>query len=165
MPRNRIHAFRADDPAGAAIDAVLPRGGEVRHHRGIPYGQVARAVAAVRASGASIGTKLAFEFLVLTAARSGEVRLATWDEVDLDAGVWTVPAERMKMGASTGCRCPRGAWTFCAKRRDAERAPIWCSRARAARRSRTAPCACCCANAVPHGFRSSFSAGLSLRQE
>ena len=35
-------------------------------------------------------------FLVLTAARSGEVRLATWDEMDLDADVWTIPAARMK---------------------------------------------------------------------
>jgi integrase len=35
-------------------------------------------------------------FLILTAARSGEVRLMTWDEVDLKAKVWTVPAERMK---------------------------------------------------------------------
>ena len=40
--------------------------------------------------------KLAFEFLVLTAARSGEVRLATWDEMDLDAAVWLVPGARMK---------------------------------------------------------------------
>ena len=40
--------------------------------------------------------QLAFEFLVLTAARSGEVRLATWDEMDLDAGVWAIPAVRMK---------------------------------------------------------------------
>ena len=40
--------------------------------------------------------KLAFEFLVLAAARSGEVRLARWNEIDLDADVWTVPAERMK---------------------------------------------------------------------
>ena len=38
----------------------------------------------------------ALEFLVLTAARSGEVRLATWDEMDVDAGVWTIPAARMK---------------------------------------------------------------------
>ena len=37
-----------------------------------------------------------FEFLVLTTARSGEVRLATWDETYLDAGVWTIPATRMK---------------------------------------------------------------------
>ena len=40
--------------------------------------------------------RLAFEFLVLTAARSGEVRLATWDEIDTAGAVWTVPAARMK---------------------------------------------------------------------
>ena len=54
------------------------------------------ALATVRASQAAVTTKRAFEFLVLTAARSGEVRLATWDEMDLDAGVWTIPAARMK---------------------------------------------------------------------
>ena len=43
-----------------------------------------------------VTSKDAFELLVLTAARSGEVRLATWDEIDLDAGVWTIPAARMK---------------------------------------------------------------------
>ena len=42
--------------------------------------------------------KLAFEYLILTAARSGEVRLATWDEIDTDAATWTVPASRMKAG-------------------------------------------------------------------
>jgi integrase len=41
-------------------------------------------------------TRLGFEFLILTASRSGEVRLATWDEIDLDAALWTVRAERMK---------------------------------------------------------------------
>ena len=40
----------------------------------------------------------ALEFAILTAARSGEVRAAKWDEFDLDAGVWTVPATRMKAG-------------------------------------------------------------------
>ena len=57
---------------------------------------VADAIATVRASQALVTTKDAFELLVLTAARSGEVRLATWDEVDLDAAVWTIPAARMK---------------------------------------------------------------------
>ena len=37
------------------------------------------------------------EFIILTAARSGEARGAVWDEIDLDAGVWEIPAERMKM--------------------------------------------------------------------
>ena len=40
--------------------------------------------------------KLAFQFLVLTAARSGEVRLAPWDEIDRAGAVWTIPAARMK---------------------------------------------------------------------
>lgn len=43
-----------------------------------------------------MSTRLAFEFLILTASRSGEVRLSTWDEIDLNAALWTVPAERMK---------------------------------------------------------------------
>jgi integrase len=38
----------------------------------------------------------ALEFAILTAARSGEVRLATWSEIDLDAATWTIPASRMK---------------------------------------------------------------------
>ena len=45
---------------------------------------------------AAPAVKLAFEFLVLTAARSGEVRLATWDEMDVAGAVWTIAAERMK---------------------------------------------------------------------
>ena len=40
----------------------------------------------------------ALEFAILTAARSQEVRLATWDEIDPATGVWTIPAERMKAG-------------------------------------------------------------------
>ena len=68
----------------------------VQHMRALPHGAVADALATVRASQASVTTKRAFEFLVLTAARSGEVRLATWDEMDLDTGVWTIPAARMK---------------------------------------------------------------------
>ena len=54
------------------------------------------AIAAVRRSSAFASTKLAFEFLVLTAGRSGEVRLAKWGEIDRKAKTWTIPAERMK---------------------------------------------------------------------
>ena len=50
----------------------------------------------VRASAAVPAARLAFEFLVLTAARWGEVRWAEWAEIDRDGGVWTVPARRMK---------------------------------------------------------------------
>lgn len=47
-------------------------------------------------NGQSTLSKLMLEFLILTAARSGEVRAMTWDEVDLSKAVWTVPASRMK---------------------------------------------------------------------
>ena len=53
----------------------------VQHMRALPHVAVAYALATVRASQASVTTKRAFEFLVLTAARSGEVRLATWGEM------------------------------------------------------------------------------------
>ena len=59
---------------------------------------MADALSRIRASGAWIHTKLAFEFLVLTWTRSGEVRGARWEEVDFEAATWTVPGVRMKGG-------------------------------------------------------------------
>ena len=91
--------YRLDNPAGDAVTAALPKGLRTqRHRRALPHRDVAAAVDTVRRSSALASTKLAFEFLVLTAARSGEVRRMTWDEVDEDFGLWTVPASRMKTG-------------------------------------------------------------------
>ena len=91
--------YREDNPAGEAIGAALPRNGVRRqHHRALPYAEVAGAIATVRASGAYPVTVLAFEFLVLTACRSGEVRGARWPEVDLAGREWRIPPERMKTG-------------------------------------------------------------------
>ena len=89
--------YRPDNPAGEVIGQVLGRQPEIRHHRALPYEEVAAAIRTVRESEASEVSKLAFEFLVLTAARSGEVRLARWNEMDLVEHLWTIPAERMKM--------------------------------------------------------------------
>ena len=90
---------RNDNPAGDALTAALPkRSAAVRHQRALPHPEVADAIAAVRASAAWAGLKLVFEFLVLTATRSAEARLITWDEIDLDARVWTLPAARTKAG-------------------------------------------------------------------
>ncbi len=89
--------LRQDNPAGDAIGAALPRHAGIKcHQRALPHSQVADAIEAVRASEASMTAKLAFEFLVLTACRSGEVRLAQWDEIDLEARQWTIPGQRMK---------------------------------------------------------------------
>ena len=62
----------------------------------LPHEEVSAALALVRGCDALLATRLAFEFLVLTATRSGEVRGARWEEVDFDNALWTVPASRMK---------------------------------------------------------------------
>ena len=89
--------YREDNPAGDAIGAALPKnGGRVRHFRALPHREVGAALATVEASDAWIGTKLAFRWLVLTATRSGETRLAKWTEIDGDT--WTIPGRRTKSG-------------------------------------------------------------------
>ena len=83
--------FRPDNPAGGAIGAALPKhSGPRRHFRALPHCEVGGALVTVRASGAWVMSKLACEFLVLTAARSGEVRGARWAELDLESATWTV---------------------------------------------------------------------------
>ena len=73
---------RSDDPTAAVMRALPRNGHQAQHHRALPHGEVAAALATVQASGAWAGTKLAFRFLVLTAGRSGEVRGARWNEID-----------------------------------------------------------------------------------
>ena len=93
------NGFRTDNPAGKAISQALPRRPRIAtHHRTVPYSEVGEVLRSVRESYAALVTKLSFEFLVLTAARSGEVRQARWEEVDSGSETWTVPAERMKAG-------------------------------------------------------------------
>ncbi|MCF8177313.1 MAG: site-specific integrase, partial [Sulfuritalea sp.] len=69
---------------------------KVAHHPALPWREICGFMVELRKQ---IGTAArALEFTILTAARSGEVRGATWAEIDLDAGLWVVPAERIKMG-------------------------------------------------------------------
>ena len=93
----QAHGFIESNPAGEMIDGALPNQRAVKEHfRALPYRDVAGALETIEGSGITTA-KLAFRFLVLTAARSGEVRGATWDEIGLENRTWTVPAERMKM--------------------------------------------------------------------
>ena len=99
------HGFRTDNPAGDMLSQALGRQADVTQHmQALPHREVAAALHTVQNSHAHIITKLAFEFLILTAARSGEVRLAMWEEIDLESKVWTIPPERMK--AKRGHRVP-----------------------------------------------------------
>jgi len=96
---NWAHAreYRTTQVSNEAVGLGL---GPQRENRGnfaaLPYADVADLVATLRKK-ETIGN-LALEFLILTAARSGEVRGATWDEFDLPAKLWTIPASRMKAG-------------------------------------------------------------------
>jgi integrase len=96
----KVRGFReGENPARWEnhLAQLLPTGGElgeVEHHRALPFADVPAFVAALRQRRGI--APLALEFLVLTAARTGEVVKATWDEVDFDAKVWVRPASHMK---------------------------------------------------------------------
>ena len=97
-----VRGYRnGDNPARwkGNLDAVLPKPGRIaktKHLRALPYADMPDfmlALSAVDGMGAS-----ALHFAILTAARSGEVRGATWGEIDFKAKTWTVPPDRMKGG-------------------------------------------------------------------
>ena len=89
--------LRNDNPCDRLGPVLGPQNDIVTHRLALPHQEVAAAVETVRTSGSvAPAVRLAFEFLVLTAARSAEVRLATWDEMDVAGQVWTIAAERMK---------------------------------------------------------------------
>lgn len=89
--------YRSDDPT-LALNQVLPKPNRKPKHRAsLPYTDVADCLNVIKNSDAMLSTKLAIELLVLTATRSGEVRLANWSEIDFEARTWTIPAARMKM--------------------------------------------------------------------
>ena len=73
------------------------RGQEKTHHRALPYAELPAFIKALRARRGDGASRLALEWLVLTATRSAETRLARVAEVDIEAGVWSVPPERTKM--------------------------------------------------------------------
>ena len=155
------HGMVETNVAGEAIDGALPVVRAVKEHfRSVEYAAVADAMERIEASGAWPCTKMALAFLILTAARSGEVRGATWAEIDRKAATWRIPAARMK--ARREHRVPLSApalgilgraWAF----RDASGLVFPSSRCKAmsdntlSKLMRDLDLA-----GTPHGFRSSF---------
>jgi integrase len=81
------------------IQNLLPKTSKtkkVTHHAALPYAEIGTLMAKIEPLRSSAAWAL--RFLILTAARTGEVLKATWDEIDLDRGMWTIPGERMKSG-------------------------------------------------------------------
>lgn len=142
-----VHGYRDGlNPARwkGHLDAILKAPNKIQkaeHHKAIPYAEMPPFMKALPQQ-ESMGAR-ALEFAILYAARSGEVRGATWDEIDVKKGVWTVPGERMKAGTDLVFPSPRGKvlsdMTLTAVMRRLQ------------------------LEAVPHGFRSSLPA--SMRRE
>jgi integrase len=151
-----VHGYRSgDNPArwSGHLDQLLPAQGKVapvEHHAAMPYVDVPAFLSDLR--GHDVRAARALEFLILTATRTSEVIGAEWSEIDVDAGVWTVPAGRMKSGREH--RVPlsdRAIEILTALPRD--RARVFgiaetAMRQLLARLGRS--------GATPHGFRSSF---------
>ena len=91
---------RSGDNPVEGVTRGLPRQGErEEHHAALPYAEVPAFFARLRAmSGQGEIGRLAFQFLILTAARTGEVLGACWSEIDMAGALWAVPASRMKAG-------------------------------------------------------------------
>ena len=96
----QAHNYIENNPAGEAINAALPATTALKtHFRALAYPEVAAALETVETSRASVSAKACLRFVVLTACRSGEARLATWAEIDLQTREWRIPGGRMKTGA------------------------------------------------------------------
>jgi len=103
----KVQGWRREGENPAAWDGnlehALPKPGSisaVKHHKALPFTQVHDFVTQLRERD-GIAAK-ALEFLILTAARTGDVTGARWSEVDLKEKTWTIPAARMKTGKKTG---------------------------------------------------------------
>ena len=88
--------WRHDNPADAIAQALPKQDRTPKHRKSLSCGDVASCIETVHRSKAASSTKLCFELLVLCVTRSGESRLARWDEIDLEKAEWTIPGERMK---------------------------------------------------------------------
>ena len=95
----KASGYRTDENPVDGVARVLPRHKSQQvHHPALPYSEVPAFLQILRAADASDATKLAFEFLILTAARTSEVLGARWDEIDRESKTWTIPAVRIKAG-------------------------------------------------------------------
>lgn len=164
---------RPDNPAESVAAALGSNtNGGPKHFRALPHSEVAEALRTVAASGAHWATKAAFRFLTLTATRSGEVRGARWEEVNLTEAVWTIPAERSKTGKPFRVALSVAALAVLSEARSHARLDGLVFRsARGKPLSNMTLSKLCKSNGidcVPHGMRSSFrdwAAETGVRRE
>ena len=142
------------------LEHALPKARKIKrveHHAALPHHEIAEFLPKLRSHKGAGARALAFA--ILTAARSGEVRLATWDEIDFERKLWTVPAARMKAGKAHHVPLSDQALTIV---KETPRTPgtnlIFASKTGRALSDNTLSKLLrdMGINAVPHGFRSTF---------
>ena len=103
--------YRPDNPVDRAVEALPKANGHTTtHHRALPHREVAAALRAVRrTTDTHPSAAPCVELIVITAVRPGEARGARWDEIDMDAARWTIPASRMKAGREFAVPLSTGA--------------------------------------------------------
>ena len=142
------------------LKEVLPNPSKiakVRHHPALPWQEMGAFMAELRRQ-EGIAAR-ALEFAILTAARSGEVRGLTWDEIDLDSKIWTIPGDRIKAGRPHTVPLSDAALNILVSAKRLVGSPYVFPAPRGGKlsdvsllavvRRMNAPC-------VPHGFRSTF---------
>lgn len=158
-----VSGFRSgENPARweGNLREVLPNPSKiskVTHHRALPWRDVPAFLQALRAREGNAARAL--EFAILTAARSSEVRKATWDEVDFEECIWTVPADRIKAGRAHRVPLSDRAVQILQAQEYRAHSPYIFPALRGGPLSDMALSALCKrmqVNATPHGFRSSF---------
>jgi integrase len=153
--------YRATPLAMAALNKSLPKAKrKVEHQAAMPYADVPTFVARLRER-ESVG-RLAFELLVLTALRSGEIRGALWSEFDLTAKLWTIPSGRMKVDVEHVVPLSEAALSVLKRAEEYREArsdlvfPGMRHGKPLSDMTLTKICRDMDVDAVPHGFRSSF---------
>lgn len=88
--------IESENPVSGIKQGLPNVSSNVQHFAAMPYDEIATFIAKLRTSTQSESVKLGIEFLILTCARSAELRFAEWSEIDFDRRRWTIPVERMK---------------------------------------------------------------------
>jgi integrase len=142
------------------LEHALPNPSKIRktvHHPALSWREIGSFMEDLRQR-AGVSAR-ALEFLILTAARSGEVRMAKWDEVDFEAQVWSIPGERMKAGRPHQIPLSDRALAVLRSVPRFEGCPFIFASPRGGALSDMSLSAVCRRMeipAVPHGFRSTF---------
>jgi integrase len=142
------------------LDMLLPAPSKVQkvtHHKALPITEMSTFMAALRQKEGLAARAL--EFTILCASRSGEVRGATWTEIDLENAIWTIPADRMKAGKEHRVPLSDAALQVLNNLPKFKDNPLVFPAPRGGEMSdmtMTAVMRRMEVNAVPHGFRSTF---------